>query len=66
MIPARLTRPNVGLMPVMPHSAAGMRTEPPVSGPSASGAMPDATATAEPLLDPPGMRSRPHGLCGIP
>src|SRR5687768_4862544 len=32
--PARLTRPYVGLSPVMPHSAAGMRMEPPVSEPS--------------------------------
>jgi hypothetical protein len=33
--PARLTRPQVGLMPLTPHSAAGTRIEPPVSEPSA-------------------------------
>ena len=41
----------------MPQSAAGCRIDPPVSEPSASGVMPAATATAEPPLDPPGMRS---------
>src|ERR1700686_1628994 len=36
--------------------------EPPVSEPSASGVIPAATATADPPLDPPGVRSRAHGL----
>ena len=40
--------------PTMPHNAAGCRTEPPVSEPNASGAMPAATAAAEPPLLPPG------------
>src|SRR5205809_7734867 len=42
--------------------AAGCRIEPPVSEPSASGVMPAATATADPPLDPPGVRSSAHGL----
>jgi hypothetical protein len=38
----------------MPQSAAGILTDPPVSVPSAIGTRPAATATPEPLLDPPG------------
>ena len=49
-------------MPTTPHSAAGWRIEPPVSVPSASGAIEAATAAAEPPLEPPGTRSRSHGL----
>ena len=45
-----------------PQSAAGWRIDPPVSEPSATGVIPDATATAEPPLDPPGVRSSAHGL----
>ena len=52
--PARLTRPTVVFNPVTPHKAEGIRTEPPVSLPSAIGAIPAATATPDPLLDPPG------------
>ena len=36
--------------------------EPPVWDPRAAGHMPDATATEEPLLEPPGVCSRFHGL----
>ena len=36
--------------------------DPPPSVPTASAAMPVATATPEPPLDPPGVRSRSHGL----
>ena len=46
----------------MPHSAAGQRIEPPVSLPSASGAIRAATAAAEPPLLPPGTRERSQGL----
>ena len=45
--------PQPGLKPTQPHSAAGMRTEPAVSVPSASGTMPAATAAAEPPEEPP-------------
>ena len=40
----------------MPHSAAGMRTEPPVSVPRPAGTMRAATAAAVPPDEPPGMR----------
>jgi len=36
--------------------------EPITCVPSAAGTMPDTTAAAEPLLDPPGVRSRSQGL----
>ena len=49
-------------MPMMPQQVAGLRTEPPVSVPSAAGAMPAASAAPEPLDEPPGCRSRFHGL----
>ena len=37
-------RPSDGLSPTMPHHEAGMRTEPPMSEPSARATQPDATA----------------------
>jgi hypothetical protein len=45
-----------------------MRMEPPVSDPSAAGASPAATATAEPLLEPPATRCVvvSHGFHGAP
>ncbi len=54
----------VGLMPTMPVKAAGSRTEPPPSLPSASGQMPAATAAAEPALDPPGVQVEVPGIAG--
>ena len=56
------TRPVVGRIPVTPQSAAGMRTEPAVSVPSAPGTRPAATAAPLPPLDPPQIRSVSHGL----
>ena len=53
-------------MPTMPQSAAGWRIEPPVSVPSAQGASPAATAAALPPEEPPGTRSRSHGLSDGP
>src|SRR5438093_2671743 len=52
----------------MPHQAAGILTEPPVSVPIATGASPAEMATPEPLEDPPGVRwtARSHGLRGVP
>ena len=38
--------------PTIPLSDAGIRTDPPVSVPIAKAAKPEATATAEPLLEP--------------
>src|SRR2546425_175844 len=56
------TRPYEGFTPTSPQNAAGMRTEPPPSLPSAIGPQPLATAAAAPPLLPPGVRSRFHGL----
>ena len=63
-----LIRPAVTFKPTMPHQAAGSRTEPPVSVPMATGARPAATATPEPLDEPPGVRctARSHGFLGVP
>jgi len=60
------TRPQVVFRPTTPQQAAGIRTEPPVSVPSATSASPTATATAEPLDEPPGTRRASSGLVGIP
>ncbi len=60
--PARLTRPNVGLIPTIPQQEAGQRIEPPVSVPGARATMPTASAAADPPLDPPGTREWSWGL----
>src|ERR1700722_12858869 len=60
--PARLTRPKLGLHEGMPQYAAGRVVEPPVCEAMAPKHMPQATAAAEPLLLPPGVRSRFQGL----
>src|SRR4051794_41891129 len=56
------TSPNVGFRPATPQNDEGIRIEPPPSVPSANGTIPAATAAPEPPLDPPGVRSRSHGL----
>ena len=61
-MPACDQRPVVGRKPTMPHSAAGMRTEPPVSEPMPPGTSRAATATPVPPLEPPGMRVGSYGL----
>jgi hypothetical protein len=48
--------PVLGFRPTTPQNAAGCRTEPPVSEPSAIGTRPAATAAAEPPEEPPGTR----------
>ena len=50
----------------MPQTDAGTRTEPPVSLPSALSAAPPATAAAEPLDEPQGMRPGALTLTGVP
>src|ERR1035441_4197074 len=50
----------------MPQQAAGIRTEPPVSVPSPTSAVAVATATAEPLDEPPGTRPASSGFTGVP
>ncbi len=62
MPPCRGSRPLPGYRPYTPHSAAGMRIEPPPSLASATGVRPAATVAAEPPLDPPGLRPRSQGL----
>jgi hypothetical protein len=48
--------------PTTPLHAAGIRVEPPPSVAIASGAMPLATATAAPPLEPPEEHSAPQAL----
>jgi hypothetical protein len=50
------------LIPTTPQNAAGHRTDPPVSEPSARSASPAATAAALPPEDPPGTRSSSAGF----
>ena len=47
------TRPGDGRSPTTLQKLAGLRSEPPMSLPSASGTMPQASATAAPPLLPP-------------
>jgi hypothetical protein len=61
-MPAPGTSPWVGFMPTTPLNDAGDRREPEVSVPIPATARPAATATAVPLLDPPGEKSGPWGL----
>ena len=53
--PLMLTRPNVGLHPAIPQKEAGRVIDPPVCEPIAPKHIPQATAAAEPLDDPPGV-----------
>src|SRR5215831_4369577 len=56
--PARLVRPTVGLMPTTQLLLDGDMIEPSVSVPRLAAARLAATATPEPELEPPGLRSR--------
>ena len=60
--PSSGIRPCVGRSPYRPQKLAGIRTEPPVSEPSAKSTTPPATAEAEPLDDPPGTRPGAAGI----
>ncbi len=55
--PERLVRPTVGLMPTTPFTPPGQRMEPSVSVPKDAAVRFAATATAEPELEPQGVRS---------
>lgn len=57
MSPYRETNPYVGFSPTTPQNAAGCRTDPPVSEPSAAKQAPDATAAALPPELPPGTKN---------
>src|SRR3979411_820835 len=59
---ARLTRPEVGCRPTVTHKAAGMRIDPPVSEPIATGTIRAATTAPDPPLEPPGTRLRSQGF----
>src|SRR3954470_13537584 len=58
--------PKLGFKPSTPQKLAGMRTEPPISEPSANGTQPVATATPEPPEEPPAQRSGFQGLRVMP
>ena len=68
IIPSVGSNPSEVFNPTSPHHADGSRTEPPVSVPTAHPASPAATATPEPLDDPPGVRAilRSQGFHGVP
>src|SRR5262245_65859396 len=55
-------RPYVGLKRVTPQNDAGRNTDPSVCSPMARGTIPAATAAADPLELPPGVRARSRGL----
>ena len=60
------TRPRLGRRPTTPQNDAGLRSEPPMSEPSASGTMPDASAQAAPPEEPPADRVGSTGLRVVP
>src|SRR5262249_28995333 len=62
MAPVVGMRPQVGFQALTPQACAGMRSEPPVSDPSAAATDPLATAAAEPDEDPPEIKGGFHGL----
>ena len=65
LIPLSMTKCELiqyGFIPTIPQNDAGRVIEPPVCVPSAPQHMPQATAAADPLDDPLGVRSRFHGL----
>src|SRR6267154_3160359 len=55
------TRPMEGRKPAMLQKAAGLRSEPPVSEPLATGTIPHARATAAPPDDPPQVLVKSYG-----
>jgi hypothetical protein len=57
-----LIAPTVGLKPKQPQKLAGRTIEPNTCVPMPTLIAPTATAAAEPLLEPPGVRAGSHGL----
>ena len=55
-------RPKLALKPGSPLNEPGMRVEPPPSLAVHIATIPEATAAADPPLDPPGVRSGFHGF----
>ena len=66
MQPSSEILPWLGRMPKRPQYVAGTLTEPPESVPNASSHNRFETAEAEPLDDPPGMRSGAAPFFGVP
>src|SRR5262249_60558304 len=62
----RAPRPMLGRMPTTPQKLAGLRSDPPVSLPCATQAVPEASAAAAPPDDPAAERARFHGLSVAP
>src|SRR5437764_15375621 len=60
------TRRGEGRKPTTLQNAAGLRSDPPVSDPVATGTSPQANATAAPPEDPPHVLVRSYGLCVAP
>ena len=60
------TRPMLGRIPTMPQKLAGLRSEPPMSVPWASQAIPVASATAAPPEEPAAEREMSQGLSVAP
>src|SRR5216684_163141 len=56
------TRSGEGRRPTTPQHEAGMRSDPPMSVPIATVAIPAATAAALPPREPPGVIPVRHGL----
>src|SRR5215831_21304391 len=66
MIPARLTRPTVGLIPARPLEEEGHTIEPSVSVPMPTAARLAETPAPVPELDPQGLRSSAYGFFVMP
>src|SRR5581483_4918587 len=66
IIPNPLTSGSVGLSPTMDLRAAGPRTEPKVSSPTATAAMLADTATPDPEEEPLGSRAGSYGFRQTP
>src|SRR4030095_10873722 len=65
-MPARLSRPSVGLMPTSPLVFDGDTIDPSVSVPTATAARFAAIAEPDPELDPDVLRSSAYGLRARP
>src|SRR5665213_2047322 len=61
-MPARLSRPTVGLRPTSDETEDGETIEPSVSVPTDTAQKFDAVATPDPELEPDGLRSSAYGL----
>src|SRR6476619_2538810 len=66
MMPPRLTRPTVGLMPTNPATDDGQMMLPSVSVPTPTAAIEAAIALPVPELDPQGLRSSAYGFFVCP